>query len=236
MGIHDRDWYRIHGKKSAYSLPESVKDERTSRLRKRLDRYSSHHVGTSPRHGVFLNALLWLSLLSLISAFFFWREAPAISYTNGVAEVIVPKSSDGHFYVDGHINGAKIRFLIDTGASFTAVSAAMASQLGLLPDSSATFNTANGQVRAKIASRQSVTVAGLGGRPLTISILPSLSGEALLGQNFLSQVSMTQTGQLLVLRGSAHSGKAGNFDSRTKWSLIIGIGLLLLAVGLRRHR
>lgn len=196
----------------------------------RLGRYSSRHTGTNRQHGSFSNVLIWLSILALILAFFFWLETPIVSVSGGTAEVIVPKAPDGHYYVDGQINGAKIRFLIDTGASYIAVSAAMASRLGLLPDSSATFNTANGQVRGQIASRQSVTVASLVAPPMSVSIMPSLTSEALLGQNFLSQVTMTQSGQFLVLRGRAYSGVVGRIDSRTKSALIIGVGLLLLGI------
>ncbi len=234
MGIHDREWYRNHGKKSGYSLPEAAKDERTSRLRNRLDQYTSRHTWAKRQHGTLSYVLLWLSIFCLISALFFWREAPMVSVSGGTAEVTIPKAPDGHYYVDGQINGANVRFLIDTGASYIAVSTAMASTLGLLPDSSATFNTANGQVRGQIASRQSVMVAGLVAPPMSVSIMPSLSGEALLGQNFLGHVTMTQAGQFLVLRGRTHSGVVGRFDSRTKWTLIAGLGLLLLGILVRR--
>lgn len=235
MGIYDRDWYKDHNKKSAYSLPESVKDARTSRIRNRFSQYSSRHAAvTNRQYGTLANVSIWMGILGLILAFFYWREAPTITVTGGIAQVTVPKATDGHYYVDGQINGAKVRFLIDTGASYIAVSTTMASRLGLLPDRSATFNTANGRVLGQIASRQSVTVAGLVAPPMSVSIMPSLNGEALLGQNFLSHVTMTQAGQFLVLRGTPHSGVLGRFDSRTKWAFTIGVGLILLGIGVRR--
>src|SRR5580765_6756004 len=43
-----------------------------------------------------------------------------ISTTPG--ELVLSQSADGHFYVNGEANGARIRFLIDTGASDIVIS------------------------------------------------------------------------------------------------------------------
>lgn len=234
MGIYDRDWYQKHGRKSAYSLPDAIKDEGTSRLRNRLAHYSKRNFRSEGWQYTVSNVLMWLAMLSLISAFFFWREAPFASISGDTLEIVVPRAPDGHYHIDGQINGKNVRFLIDTGASYISVSTATASKLGLLRDGSATFNTANGQVRGQIASQQSVRVAGLVAPPMSVSIMPGLSGEALLGQNFLRHVTMTQAGQFLVLQGKTYSGPVERFGYRTKWALVAGIGLLLLSIGIRR--
>lgn len=175
------------------------------------------------------NTLIWLSILSIIAAFFFWRETPVISVAGRVTEVTVPRASDGHYYVQGQINGAQVRFMIDTGASYISVSTAMATQLGLVPERSATFNTANGRVTGLLSSKQDVSVAGLRVPPMTVSIVPSLVGEALLGQNFLNHVTMIQSGQHLVLHGESRSRFVDRFDGRTKSALTAAFLLMLLA-------
>src|SRR5688500_6079381 len=45
------------------------------------------------------------------------------------------RSADGHFYVDAQVNGARIRFLVDTGATFVALTAADARRAGIVAQS-----------------------------------------------------------------------------------------------------
>ena len=46
------------------------------------------------------------------------------------AEVRLERRSDGHFYVHGEVNGQLARFLVDTGASFVALTVEDAKRLG----------------------------------------------------------------------------------------------------------
>jgi uncharacterized protein (UPF0276 family) len=41
------------------------------------------------------------------------------------------KASDGHFWADGEVNGARVRFLVDTGATAVALTPADAERLGI---------------------------------------------------------------------------------------------------------
>ena len=65
-------------------------------------------------------------------------------------ESVYRRSRDGHFYVDADVNGARIRFLIDTGATFVSLSPEDARLAGLRvfeSDYTARTATANGVTR-----------------------------------------------------------------------------------------
>ena len=42
---------------------------------------------------------------------------PQQSYEAGIGTVTIPRARDGHYYLTMQINGAAIRFVVDTGAS-----------------------------------------------------------------------------------------------------------------------
>ena len=70
-------------------------------------------------------------------------------------ETRVPLSRDGHFWLRASVNGPPARFLVDTGATMTAVSAETAEAAGLEPRETALpirMQTANGTVTAQLTS------------------------------------------------------------------------------------
>jgi clan AA aspartic protease (TIGR02281 family) len=72
-------------------------------------------------------------------------EPPAAqSVSAGVVEL--RQNPDGHFYIEGSINGAPLRFLIDTGASITMLTKAAAAQVDMNDCRPGKSSTANGVV------------------------------------------------------------------------------------------
>src|SRR6185295_1508387 len=66
---------------------------------------------------------------------------------NGIASREIARSADGHFYLDAQVNGAQVRFLVDTGASMVALTPADAQRAGIaLPSERATARSAGGEV------------------------------------------------------------------------------------------
>ncbi|HQT54100.1 MAG TPA: TIGR02281 family clan AA aspartic protease, partial [Phenylobacterium sp.] len=45
----------------------------------------------------------------------------------------IAKASDGHYWAQGTVNGSSVRFLVDTGATAVALTAADAQRLGFDP-------------------------------------------------------------------------------------------------------
>src|SRR6201996_5777751 len=73
------------------------------------------------------------------------------------------KASDGHFWADGQVDGAPVRFLVDTGASKVSLTLQDARRLGLDPSRltyDQTVRTADGQSQAARVRLKSVSVNG----------------------------------------------------------------------------
>jgi len=116
-------------------------------------------------------------------------------------EIRIPKSEDGHFWVEASVNGHKAQFLVDSGASFTTVSAGTARAAGLEPDLRVDMvETANGTVLMKKARADRLAVGSIERPGLSVSI--NERGETnVLGMNFLSSLTSWRVeGNHLVLR------------------------------------
>jgi aspartyl protease family protein len=103
----------------------------------------------------------------------------------------INKSLDGHFWVEALVNGRSLRFLIDSGASITAVSENAAIGAGLNIDQSGfpmVLMTANGPVEARRSNIAMLEIGPLRASDLTIVVSPAFGGVNVLGMNFLSQL------------------------------------------------
>jgi aspartyl protease family protein len=119
-------------------------------------------------------------------------------------QVIVTHDQNGHFHVAGHVDGRRMDFLVDTGASVIALTASDAAMLGIHPaqsEFSALVKTANGTVRAAPTELGMVEIGDLVVRDVPAIVLPdeALSGN-LLGMSFLSRLRRYEVSNgLLVL-------------------------------------
>ncbi|MBK5265594.1 MAG: TIGR02281 family clan AA aspartic protease [Alphaproteobacteria bacterium] len=103
----------------------------------------------------------------------------------------IQKSLDGHFWVDGLVNGNHMRFLIDSGASVTAVSESAAIGAGLNIDQSGfpmMLTTANGSIEARRSNIAMLEIGPLRSSDLAIVVSPAFGDVNVLGMNFLSQL------------------------------------------------
>ena len=106
--------------------------------------------------------------------------------------VVVPRDGHGHFRTEGRIDGRRLNFLIDTGASVIALTAEDAASLGLHPSNSeyrVTLKTANGVVRAAPTTLGMVEIGGIMVRDVVAVIMPDGAlSENLLGMSFLTRL------------------------------------------------
>ena len=108
----------------------------------------------------------------------------------GGPEVVIARSSDHHYYADAVVNGRSIHFMIDTGASETALTEADAQQIGLSIDPSkyeVIGDGASGMVRGQYVELKSIDLNGIRQDHAKAVIVPGAS-VSLLGQPFLEQV------------------------------------------------
>jgi aspartyl protease family protein len=106
--------------------------------------------------------------------------------------VVVPRDARGHFQVDARVDGGRLSFMVDTGASVIALTASDAARLGIRPSPSefvAEVRTANGTVRAAPTRLDAVEVGDLLVRDVAAVVLPDEAlSDNLLGLSFLSRL------------------------------------------------
>jgi aspartyl protease family protein len=111
--------------------------------------------------------------------------------TVGGTVLKVPLSNDGHYWVDAQVNGQSVRFLIDSGASTTALGQQTASTLPLLPDPGSNMvmvQTANGPVSAQRAIVAEMDVGPIRATQLPVIVSPAFGTVNVLGMNFLGKL------------------------------------------------
>jgi aspartyl protease family protein len=122
--------------------------------------------------------------------------------TGSRTSVTLAPDSRGHFVVDGQVNGASMRFLVDTGATFVSLPAADAARLGidLRGARRGTSQTANGPVTVYRATLESVSIGGVTLYNVEAAIHESRGLDiALLGMSFLNRTEMRRDGGSLTL-------------------------------------
>lgn len=106
-------------------------------------------------------------------------------------ETRVPMAPDGHFWLRANINGTPANFMIDTGATLTAVSAEVAQRAGLEPRRGGIpirLNTANGTIAAHISTVDELRFGNVAARGLDAVIAPNLGDTNVIGMNLLSRL------------------------------------------------
>jgi aspartyl protease family protein len=116
--------------------------------------------------------------------------APQPTYDS--SSVVVPRDARGQFVVDARVDGRRLQFMLDTGASLVALKARDAAMLGIHPgarDFTVEVKTANGVTRAARVELGLVEVSGLNVRNVTALVSPDEAlSENLLGLSFLSRL------------------------------------------------
>jgi aspartyl protease family protein len=118
---------------------------------------------------------------------------PVTPTQDGLRSLSISRDPRGHFQTEGRIDGQRITFMVDTGASVVALNESSAARFGLRPsrnDYRATVSTANGTVKAAPARLARIEVGGLVVRDVDAMVLPDEAlSENLLGLSFLSKLN-----------------------------------------------
>ena len=118
-------------------------------------------------------------------------------------ETRVPLSRDGHFWIEANVNGQTVPFLVDTGATLTALSQGTAERIGVEPRPGGIpvmLNTANGSISADIATIDELRFGNVVARGLDTVIAPGLGDTNVIGMNLLSRLASWRVeGQTLIL-------------------------------------
>jgi aspartyl protease family protein len=141
-----------------------------------VPRYASHFTGNHP-------------VPTMMAAH---PTAPAATTPDDSRSVVVPRNAQGHFQVDGRIDGRRLSFMVDTGASVIALTASDAASIGIHPaasDYTAAVKTANGIVRAAPVELSMVEIEDITVHNVQAMVLPEGAlSDNLLGMSFLSRL------------------------------------------------
>jgi aspartyl protease family protein len=120
---------------------------------------------------------------------------------NGHASQELVRDRNGHFYAEAQVNGARIRFMIDTGASVVALTREDAQRAGIAFGSERSRAIgAGGEVEVIPVTIDRIAIGPLEAREIRGAIADNLP-VSLLGQSFLSRVGSVEIrGDRMVLR------------------------------------
>lgn len=168
------------------------------------------------RAGRVMLVLAWGAGLFLATRFFAdWEQSRSNPNQNPVSvvqgeqiEVQLQSNPQGHFVVDGRINGRPVTFLLDTGATDVAIPIGLAERLGLPRGAPVGLQTANGQTTGYRTVLDSLGLGDILLHEVRAIVAPGFDGEqVLLGMSALKQLEFTQRAGTLVLRQHATQGR-----------------------------
>ena len=117
--------------------------------------------------------------------------------------ITLARANDGHFYADASVNGAPVRFIVDTGATTIALSKTDARNAGIAftdADFTGTARSAGGVVRVKPVMLDRVAIGTSESRGVDAAIVDGDLPVSLLGQSYLKRFgNLRITGDTMVL-------------------------------------
>lgn len=108
------------------------------------------------------------------------------------SETHIPMARDGHFWIEASVNGAPQRFMVDTGATLTAISPDTAYAAELDRQSlrqQVMLRTANGTVAADLVTIDEMRFGNVVARDLDAVVAPGIGETNVIGMNLLSRLA-----------------------------------------------
>jgi aspartyl protease family protein len=104
-------------------------------------------------------------------------------------EIRIPMALDGHFWVDGELNGAKVKFLVDSGATMTTIGERTADRAGvaIVGRGNQVVRTGNGFMRVSTAQADRLAVGSIERTNVRLHIAAD-DDLNVLGMSFLSSL------------------------------------------------
>lgn len=142
--------------------------------------------------------LICTALFLVVQAMQHQAERSRFSFDSASGRIELKRAPDGHFHWPGRVNGVAVDFLVDTGATHTALPLALAQQAGLVFEGEMRSSTAGGLVQGRIARADVSLQGGVNAERLRVAVLPKLDSP-LLGMDVISKLRLTQSDGVLAL-------------------------------------
>lgn len=145
---------------------------------------------------------VWLIFFGLMFLFFYYyNKTDQGNYQISAGKVTITPDKYGHYYIDGYINNSPVKFMLDTGATWVAVPANVATQINLKGHYPVTVKTAAGEVTGSLTRLDTLAFADFKFQNIKAVIVPADDENiVLLGMNILSKFDLSQKGKQLILR------------------------------------
>jgi len=145
--------------------------------------------------------LLGAALFVGVQAWQSQQQRARFSVDDVTGAIELRRAADGHFHWPGKVNGIAVDFLVDTGATGTAIPRDLAERAGLTVEGTLQSATAGGVVRGTLARADVVLQGGVRAERLRVAVLPQLASP-LLGMDVLSKLRFTQSDGVLRLEAA----------------------------------
>ncbi len=142
--------------------------------------------------------LIGTALFLAVQAMQHQASRARFSFDGASGRIELKRAPDGHFHWPGRVNGVAVDFLVDTGATSTALPLALAQQAGLALEGTMRSSTAGGMVDGHIARADVVLQGGVSAERLRVAVLPRLDSP-LLGMDVISKLRLSQSDGVLTL-------------------------------------
>lgn len=145
-----------------------------------------------PRTFKVITVWLLAGLLLFVGVQWWLHRAAQARFTAGDEVIEIRRGTDGHYHWPGHVNGIEVEFLIDTGATGTAIPLRLARELGLQALGSVQSSTAGGVVTGEVVRADIALQGGVQAQRLRVVALPGLAERPLLGMDVLGRLQWQQ--------------------------------------------
>ncbi|UUX96294.1 TIGR02281 family clan AA aspartic protease [Aquabacterium sp. J223] len=149
------------------------------------------------RHGLKLLTVWLLVTTAVFLGFKTWEHRQAATRFELQGEsVVLRRGADGHYHWPGRLQGRAVDFLVDTGATQSAVSTTLARSLGLPEQGTVTLQTAGGPVQGRVVLADLDLDGGLAVQRLRLIALDGLGERgavAILGMDVLGRLRWEQS-------------------------------------------
>lgn len=120
------------------------------------------------------------------------------AYSQG-SDYLIPRSADGHYYINGAINGFPVVFMIDTGATLTVLPAKYVKNAGIRAGRIIYADTAAGKTRSGLSEGNQLQIGAYRLNDVKIAVQDQLQ-MPLLGMDVLNRFNISQGNGMLSLK------------------------------------
>jgi aspartyl protease family protein len=129
------------------------------------------------------------------------NQSVATLQTGDFSEIVLKRGRNGHYVFNGKINQHEVTFLVDTGASITAIPGELQRELELERGPASSVSTANGVTTAYLTRLDRLSIGEIEFTDVNATLIPGMGvREVLLGMNVLKHFELVQRGDQLIIR------------------------------------